>query len=37
MNRQIIEEKMGIDYTLHDNYYLPDRALPAEEEQHIVI
>ncbi len=37
MNRQIIDEKTGIDYSLHDNYYLPNFVLPAEEEQHIGI
>ena len=35
MNRQIIDEKMGIRYTPQDNYYLPDLALPTEEEQSI--
>ncbi len=37
MNRQIIDEKTGIGYTLQDGYYLPDLALPAEEEQSIGI
>ena len=37
MNRQIIDEKTSIGYTLHDNYHLPDLALPAEEEQHVGI
>lgn len=33
MNKQIIDEKAGIGYTLQDNYYLPDLALHAEGEQ----
>ena len=37
MNKQIIDEKAGIGYTLQDNYYLPDLALPSEEEQPIGI
>ena len=37
MNRQIIDEKTGIDYTLQDDYYLPNLALPAEEEQYVGI
>ena len=37
MNRQIIDEKTDIGYTLQDDYYLPNLALPAEEEQHIGI
>ncbi len=37
MNRQIIDKKMGVGYTMQDNYYLPDLALPAEEEQPIGI
>ena len=35
MNRQIIDEKTGIDYTLQDNYYLPNLALSTEKEQSI--
>ncbi len=37
MNRQIADEKTGIGYTLQANYYLPNFALPAEEEQPIGI
>ena len=37
MNRQITNEKADIRYALQDNYYLPDLALPAEEEQPIGI
>ena len=29
--------KTDISYTLHGDYYLPDFALPAEEENHIGI
>ncbi len=35
MNRQNIDEKADIRYTLQGTYNLPDLALPAEEEQHI--
>ena len=37
MKNHITDEKTGIGYTLQDNYYLPDLALPAEEEQPIGI
>ena len=37
MNRKINDEMTGIGYTLQDNYYLPDLALPSEEEQPIGI
>lgn len=37
MNRQIIDEKTGIGYTLQANYYLSKLALPAEEERPIGI
>ena len=30
--QHITDEKTGIDYTLHGDYYLPDFSLPAEEE-----
>lgn len=33
MKKHITNEKTGISYTLHGDYYLPDLALPAEEEQ----
>ena len=32
MKKHYIDEKAGISYTLHGDYYLPDFALPAEEE-----
>lgn len=31
MKQPYIDEKTGINYTLQDNYYLPDLALPAEK------
>ena len=37
MKKHITDEKTGISYTLHGNYYLPDLALPAEEEKPIGI
>lgn len=37
MNKHITDEKTGISYTLQGNYYLPDLALPPEEEQPIGI
>ena len=33
MNKHITDEKTGISYTLQGDYYLPDLALPPEEEQ----
>lgn len=35
MNKHITDEKTGISYTLQGDYYLPDLALPPEEEQPI--
>ena len=35
MKKNITNEKTGISYTLHGNYYLPDLVLPSEEEQPI--
>ena len=37
MKNHITDEKTGIGYTLQGDYYLPDLALPAEEEQPIGI
>ena len=37
MKNHITDKKMGIGYTLQGDYYLPDLALPAEEEQPIGI
>lgn len=37
MNRQITDEMIGIGYTLQNDYYLPNLALPAEEEQYVGI
>ena len=37
MKNHITDEKAGIGYTLQGDYYLPDLALPAEEEQPIGI
>ena len=37
MKKHYTDEKTGISYTLHGDYYLPDFALPAEEEIHIGI
>lgn len=37
MNKHITDEKTGISYTLRGDYYLPDLALPPEEEQSIGI
>ena len=31
MNRQIIDEKTGIGYTLQDNYYLPNLHYPPRK------
>ena len=35
MKKHITNEKTGISYTLQGNYYLPNLALPPEEEQPI--
>lgn len=35
MEKHITNEKTGISYTLHGDYYLPDLALPPEEKQPI--
>ena len=35
MNKHITDEKTGISYTLHGDYYLPNLALPPEEKQPI--
>ena len=35
MEKFIYNEQTGISYTLHGDYYLPDLALPDEEEQPI--
>ena len=32
MKKHIIYEKTGLSYTLQGDYYIPDLALPAEEE-----
>ena len=37
MKNHITDEKTGISYTLHGDYYLPDLELPAEEERPIGI
>ena len=37
MKKHITDEKTGISYTLHGDYYLPDLELPAEEERPIGI
>lgn len=37
MKKHITDEKTGIRYTLHGDYYLPDLALPAEKENPIGI
>ena len=37
MKKHITDEKTGISYTLHGDYYLPDLELPAEEEHPIGI
>ncbi|MCH5297284.1 MAG: TnpV protein [Ruminococcus sp.] len=37
MNKHITDEKTGISYTLQGDYYLPDLALPTEEEKPIGI
>ena len=35
MEKHITDEKTGISYTLHGDYYLPDLTLPAEKEKPI--
>ena len=37
MKKHITDEKTGISYTLHGDYYLPNLELPAEEERPIGI
>ena len=37
MKKHITDEKTGISYTLHGDYYLLDLELPAEEERPIGI
>ena len=37
MKKHFTDEKTGISYTLHGDYYLPDLELPAEEERPIGI
>ena len=37
MKQHFTDEKTGIRYTLQGDYYLPDLALPAEEQQPIGI
>ena len=37
MKKHITDEKTGISYTLHGDYYLPDLELPAQEEKPIGI
>ena len=37
MKKHITDEKTGISYTLHGDYYLPGLELPAEEERPIGI
>lgn len=32
MKKHITDDKTGISYALHGDYYLPDLSLPAEEE-----
>ena len=32
MKKRFTDEKSGIHYTLHGDYYLPDLSLPAEKE-----
>lgn len=33
MKKHITDEKTGISYTLHGDYYLPDLTLPAEKDE----
>ena len=34
METHIYDEKNGLNYTLHGDYYLPDLELPEDEEAH---
>ena len=34
MEKHIYDEKNGLGYTLHGDYYLPDLELPEDEEAH---
>ncbi|MGI5849603.1 MAG: TnpV protein [Christensenellales bacterium] len=36
MNKQFTDEKTGINYILHGDYYLPDLALPKTDEDYTV-
>lgn len=35
MKKNFTDKRTGISYTLQGDYYLPDLALPAEEQQPI--
>ena len=35
MEKRIYNEQTGISYTLQGDYYLPDLALPEQEDRHI--
>lgn len=35
MKKQIYDEKNGLRYELHGDYYLPCLAVPPEEQRHI--
>ena len=35
MEKRIYNEQTGISYTLQGDYYLPDLALPEQEDKHI--
>lgn len=35
MKKSFTDKRTGVSYTLHGDYYLPDLALPAEEQQPI--
>ena len=37
MKKHITDEKTGISYTMHGDYYLPNQELPAQEEKPIGI
>ena len=37
MEKQFTDEKTGISYTMQGDYFIPDLALPAEEENAISI
>ena len=32
MKKHYVDEQTGTIYTLQEDYYVPDRTLPAEEE-----